>query len=154
MNDAAVRPTTQDIVVDEVFLHAPETIWKAITTSALIARWLMEPRGFAPIPGTRFTYQTKPAGAWDGTIHCEVLEVVPNARFVYAWQGGHASNHGYGAPLDTVVTFTLVPVPEGTHLTLVHSGFVTPTNDTAFEGMGNGWRKIVPTLGNYTGDTQ
>jgi len=40
-------------------------------------------------------------------IHCQVLEVVPNERFVYAWKGGHEGNVGYGAPLDTVVTFTL-----------------------------------------------
>ena len=39
--------------------------------------------------GKRFTYQTTPAGAWDGVIHCEVLEVKPNERLVYSWKGGH-----------------------------------------------------------------
>lgn len=153
MNDTtlqpALKPATQDIVVDEVFSHAPETLWKVLTTGELMARWLMEPRGFAPVPGTRFTYQTKAAGAWDGTIHCEVLEVVPHERFVYAWKGGHESNHGYGSPLDTVVTFTLTRVPEGTRLKLVHSGFVTPVNDTAYQNMSGGWRKVVPGLANY-----
>ena len=150
MNDTALKSTTQDIVVEEVFPQTPETLWKVLTTGTLMARWLMEPRGFAPLPGTRFTYQTKPAGAWDGTIHCEVLEAVPNERFVYAWKGGHESNQGYGSPLDTVVTFTLTRVPQGTRLTLVHSGFVTPLNDTAFQNMGDGWRKVVPNLRNFT----
>ncbi|MCW5648589.1 MAG: SRPBCC domain-containing protein [Ramlibacter sp.] len=150
MTPAALHPATQDIVVDEVLPHAPETIWKTLTTGALMARWLMEPHGFAPVPGTRFTYQTKAAGEWDGIIHCEVLEVVPNERFVYAWRGGHESNTGYGSPLDTVVTFTLTPVPEGTRLRLVHSGFITPTNDTAFQNMSNGWRKVVPNIGQFT----
>ena len=149
MNDAS-NAVTQDIVVDEVFPHAPETIWKTLTSGALMARWLMEPRGFAPVPGTRFTYQTNPAGAWDGTIHCEVLEVVPNERFVYAWKGGDAGNDGYGSPLDTIVTFTLAKVSEGTRLKLVHSGFVTPVNDVAFQNMSNGWRKVVPSLGHFT----
>ena len=40
MNDAALKGDTQDIVVDEVFPHAPETIWKALTTGELIARWI------------------------------------------------------------------------------------------------------------------
>ena len=151
MNDTALKSATQDIVVEEVFPQTPETLWKVLTTGTLMARWLMEPRGFAPLPGTRFTYQTKPAGAWDGTIHCEVLEVVPNERFVYAWKGGHDSNQGYGSPLDTVVTFTLTRVPQGTRLTLVHSGFVTPLNDNAFQNMGAGWRKVVPNLRNFTG---
>ena len=59
---ASLKSSTQDIVVDEVFPHAPETLWQTLTTGALMARWLMEPRGFAPVPGTHFTYQTKPAG--------------------------------------------------------------------------------------------
>ena len=62
MTDTASTSGTQDIVVDEVFPHAPETIWKTLTTGELMARWLMEPRGFAPVQGTRFTYQTKAAG--------------------------------------------------------------------------------------------
>ncbi|MGJ7506054.1 SRPBCC family protein [Variovorax sp. GT1P44] len=149
MNDSALKSATQDIVVDEVFPHAPEAIWKTLTSGALMARWLMEPRGFAPVKGTRFTYQTKPAGEWDGTIECEVLEVVPNERFVYAWKGGHEGNEGYGSPLDTVVTFTLTQVPEGTRLRLVHSGFLTPVNDTAFRNMSDGWRKVVPSLATF-----
>jgi uncharacterized protein YndB with AHSA1/START domain len=154
MTDAALRSATQDIVVEEVFPHSPETIWKTLTTGALIARWLMEPRGFAPVKGARFTYQTRPAGAWDGVIQCEVLEVVPNERFVYAWNSGDESNTGYGSRLSTVVAFTLIRVPEGTRLKLVHSGFVTPTNDAAFQTMSNGWRKIVPGLGSFANESQ
>ncbi|MET0542087.1 MAG: SRPBCC domain-containing protein [Variovorax sp.] len=150
MNGTTLKAATQDIVVDEVFPHAPETIWKTLTSGELMGRWLMEPRGFAPVPGTRFTYQTRPAGAWDGTIHCEVLEVVPDQRFVYAWRGGDERNAGYGSRLDTVVAFTLARVPEGTRLTLVHSGFVTPTNDTAFRNMSDGWRKVVPNIGTFS----
>src|SRR4051812_17363027 len=107
MNAAALKPDMQDIVIDEVFPHAPETIWKALTSGELIGRWLMVPTGFEPVEGKQFTYRTTPAGAWDGTIHCQVLEVKPNQRFVYAWKGGHEGNVGYGAPLETVVTWTL-----------------------------------------------
>ena len=147
MNDTALKSATQDIVVDEVFPHAPETIWKTLTTGKLIARWLMEPRGFAAVQGTRFTYQTKPAGAWDGTIHCQVLEVKPNERFAYAWKGGHEGNVGYGSRLDTVVTFILSKVESGTRLRLVHSGFVLPKNDAAFNKMSEGWKKVVQNIG-------
>ena len=146
MNDTSREAGTQDIVVDEVFPHAPETIWKALTTGALISRWMMAPTGFAPIEGKRFTFQTTPAGAWDGVIHCQVLEVIPNERLAYAWTGGHESNVGYGARLDTVVTFTLSRVAEGTRLRLVHSGFVLPKNETAFRNMSEGWKKVVRNL--------
>jgi uncharacterized protein YndB with AHSA1/START domain len=137
----------QDIIIDEVLPHAPEVIWKTLTSGALIGRWLMEPAGFEPVVGNRFTYQTRAAGGWDGTIHCEVLEVVPNERFAYAWKGGDAGNVGYGALLDTIVTFTLSKVPGGTRLRLVHSGFELPRNETAFTNMGSGWRSCVPKIG-------
>jgi uncharacterized protein YndB with AHSA1/START domain len=147
MNDAALQSDTHDIIVDEVFPHAPETIWKTLTTGELMARWMMEPTGFEPVEGKRFTFRTSPAGAWDGVIHCQVLEVLPNQRFAYAWKGGHEANAGYGSPLDTVVTWILSRVENGTRLRLVHSGFVRPKNDTAFKNMSEGWKKVVKNIG-------
>jgi uncharacterized protein YndB with AHSA1/START domain len=104
------------------------------------------------VKGNRFTYQTTSAGAWDGVIHCEVLDVIPNERFAYRWTGGHEGNAGYGSRLETVVTFTLSKASNGTRLRLVHAGFVLPKNETAFERMGEGWRKIVPKLGDIAGE--
>src|SRR5580704_5052129 len=68
MTQAAMKTATQDIVVEEVFPHAPETIWKTLTTGELIGRWLMEATGFEPVKGKHFTFETTPAGQWDGTI--------------------------------------------------------------------------------------
>jgi uncharacterized protein YndB with AHSA1/START domain len=152
MTDAAMILDTQDIVVEEVFPHAPETIWKTLTTGDLIGRWLMKPTGFEPVKGARFTFQTTPAGAWDGVIQCQVLEATPNERFAFAWKGGHEGNVGYGSRLDTVVTFTLSRVENGTRLRLVHSGFVLPNNETAFKNMGDGWKKVVPRIGAMAGE--
>jgi uncharacterized protein YndB with AHSA1/START domain len=144
MSDAAPTPDTQDIVVDQVFSHAPETIWKALTTSELMGRWIqMAPTGFEPVKGKQFTLQTTPAGAWDGVIHCQVLEVIPNELLAYAWKGGHESNVGYGSRLDTVVTFTLSRVAQGTRVRLVHAGFVLSKNEATFKNLSEGWKKVV-----------
>jgi len=147
MTDVELLPATQAIVVDEVFPHAPETLWRTLTSGALMARWMMAPAGFAPVEGTHFTFQTTPAGQWDGLIRCQVLEVVPNRRFAYSWKGGHDSNAGYGSHLDTIVTWLLEAVENGTRLRLVHSGFVMPANETAFRNMSEGWSKVMPRLG-------
>lgn len=144
-----VKNAPQSIVVEDIVPHAPETVWKALTTQDLLSRWLMPTDGFEAVVGKRFTYRTTAAGQWDGIIHCEVLEVVPNRLLVYAWTGGHPDNTGYGAPLDTVVTFSLEKVDGGTRVRLVHSGFVLPRNETAFTGMSQGWRKHVARLGDY-----
>jgi len=81
-----------------------------------------------------------------------VLEAIPNERLVYGWKGGHPENAGYGAPLDTVVTWSLTKVENGTHLRLVHSGFVTPRNDSAYKVMGEGWKKVVAKVGAISGE--
>jgi uncharacterized protein YndB with AHSA1/START domain len=134
-----------DIVVEDVFPHTREIIWRTLTTGALVGRWLrMTPSGFEPIVGNRFTYQTTPSGAWDGVIRCEVLEVRPLKRFVYSWRGGDQTNDGaYGSKLDTVVTLTLEETEGGTRLCVVHAGFVLPRNDVAYRGMGKGWVEVV-----------
>ncbi len=153
MNETELKSHTQQIVVDDVFPHAPETIWKTLTDGELMGRWLgMTPTGFEPVKGKRFTYQTTAAGAWDGVIQCEVLEVIPNQRLTYSWRGGHEGNTGYGSRLDTVVTFTLSKTENGTRLSLVHSGFVLPQNEIAFTNMGGGWKKVVPRIGAVAGE--
>ena len=63
MTDSTLQTRTQEIVVDEVFPHAPETIWATLVRPDLMARWLrMTPVGFEPVVGNRFTYQTSAAG--------------------------------------------------------------------------------------------
>ena len=142
MSDAATMTDTRDIVVDEVFPHAPDIIWKALTTAELIGRWFMAPTGFEPTKGKHFTYQTTPAGEWDGVIHCQVLEVTPHERLVFAWKGGHEGNAQYGSRLETIVTWTLARADGGTRLQLVHSGFRLPKNNVAFKRMSEGWPKV------------
>ncbi|MFT3924601.1 MAG: SRPBCC domain-containing protein [Myxococcales bacterium] len=153
MTEVARKPQTQEIVVDEVFPHAPEVLWKTLTNGELMGRWLMAPTGFAAVKGTHFIFQTTPGGSWDGVIHCQVLDVIPNERLVYAWRGGHEANTGYGAPLDTVVTWTLTQVQAGTRLKLVHAGFVIPRNEGALKIMGEGWKKVVAKLGTLAGES-
>jgi uncharacterized protein YndB with AHSA1/START domain len=148
MNDVATHPLTetQQIVVDEVFPHAVEVLWKTLTTAELMGQWLMKPTGFAPAKGNRFTFQTTPAGAWDGVIHCEVLEATPGERLVHTWVGGDESNTGYGSRLDTVVTWSLTKVDGGTRVRLAHAGF-TSKNDYAYRNMSEGWPKVVQKVG-------
>lgn len=156
MNNLAAKseqsPDTTSIVIDEVFPHKAEVLWRAITNGDLMGRWMMKPTGFEPVVGNRFTFQTTPAGKWDGFIRCEVLEVAPLERFAFAWRGGDEGNVGYGSKLDTIVTFTLRPVQTGTRLRMEHSGFVLPKNDTAYTNMGKGWIKCVETLGTVAGE--
>ena len=141
----ANRAATRDIVVEDLLPHPPEKVWKALTTAELIGRWLM-PNDFEPVVGRRFTFKTRPIGDWDGVVQCEVLEIVPHRRLAYSWKGGSDSNNSdsnYGSKLDSVVTWTLQPEGRGTRLRLVHTGFRSPQNDSAYDAMSPGWGRIM-----------
>jgi uncharacterized protein YndB with AHSA1/START domain len=152
MSDAAILTACREIIVDELIPHSAEVVWKTLTTPELMGRWLMTPTGFAPIKGARFTYQTTPAGPWDGVIHCEVQEVVPNERLVYSWHGGHEANTGYGSRLETVVSWTVTPAEGGVRVRLVHSGFRPAQNDVAYARMSEGWPKVLQSVGAIAGE--
>ena len=129
---------SHDIVVEELLPHSPTVVWTLLTTSDLIARWLM-PNDFEAVVGRRFSFRRAPMGAWNGVVDCEVLEVEPERRLVYSWKGG------FGTPreLDTVVTWTLTPIEAGTSLRMVHAGFRLPRNTVAHEAMSPGWGRVM-----------
>ena len=143
----AIAPTlsaTRAIVIEEVLPHAPDAVWRAITTPALIARWLMQ-NDFAPRVGHRFKFQARPMGDWTGVVDCEVLECDPPHRLVYSWVGGAEGNREAPA-LDSTLTLTLVPVADGTLLRLVHDGFRSPQNDAGYDAMREGWGRMAPRI--------
>jgi uncharacterized protein YndB with AHSA1/START domain len=146
MTDAGTTAKMEEIVIDDVFPHAPVTIWNALATGELIDRWLMPQQGFAASVGSRFFFQTPPSGDWDGRIQCEVLEAVPNERLVYSWKSGVQTAEGYVPRLDTIVTWTLTPLDSGTRLRLVHSGFVMPKNEAVYRNINAGWSGLIPKL--------
>ena len=89
----------RDITVEAVLPHAPEVIWKTLTTAELIGRWLM-PNDFEAVVGKKFNFKAKPMGDWDGVVSCEVLEIIENRRLVYSWKGGSSENAKYGSELE------------------------------------------------------
>ncbi len=131
---------SEEIVMEYAFPQSPAKVWRALTEPKLLAGWLMA-NDIAPVVGHRFNFRTQPMGDWNGFVHCEILEVVPERKLVYTWNGGSAKNDGYGHKLETTVTWTLEPQASGgTMLKLVHHGF--HADDFAYHAMGQGWKKM------------
>ena len=142
---------THAITVEKVLPYAADRIWRTLTTRELIGKWLM-PNDFAPQVGHTFTFRTRPMGDWDGVVDCEVLACEPPRLLRYSWKGGSDSNPAYGSRLDSVVTWTLTPVEGGTHLRMVHDGFVFPGNRFAFDAMSPGWGKVLDSIARATAE--
>lgn len=123
----------RNLTFDEIYPYPIERVWRALTDSEAMADWLME-NDFKPEIGHRFQFQTKPAPGFDGIVNCEVLELRPPSRLAFSWKGGG---------IDTVATFTLEPVPEGTHLRLEHTGFSGMKATLVSYILGGGWKRIL-----------
>lgn len=115
----------RDIALSFDLDAAPGMVWKALTTPALLARWL-GPNDIRAVPGARFTVQTRfgaaPATANDNhPVDCRVLEAEPERRLRLAWR-----ERGPAGVVDSVVTFAIEAAEGGgARLTLTHDGFVT-----------------------------
>jgi uncharacterized protein YndB with AHSA1/START domain len=123
----------RNLTFSEIYPHPIERVWRALTDSNAMADWLME-NDFKPEIGHRFQFHTKPAPGFDGIVNCEVLELHPPSRLAFSWKGGG---------IDTIATFTLKPVPEGTHLRLEHTGFSGMKATMVSYILGGGWKKIL-----------
>jgi uncharacterized protein YndB with AHSA1/START domain len=123
------------VVVERVFRHSVEKLWRALTESTLLAEWLLE-NDFEPVAGRKFQFRREPMPGWDGVIDCEVLVVEPLRRLSYSW-----GTLGVG----TVVLWTLTPAEGGTHVRMEHSGF-GPGREANYKGAKYGWQKFFGNL--------
>jgi uncharacterized protein YndB with AHSA1/START domain len=125
--------TDTAVVRDLTFPQPPEAVWLALTNSDALAQWLM-PNNMTPEVGQLFEFRGQAYGDWDGVIHCEVRECVPNERLVYTWAS---------LGVDTTVTFELIPDGTGTRVHFEQTGFTETRNK---QGAEYGWNAFFQKL--------
>jgi uncharacterized protein YndB with AHSA1/START domain len=131
--------TPSSLVVERVFPHPQEKLWRALTEGPLLAKWMMN-NDFQPVAGHKFQFRADPAPNWNGIVDCEVLTVDPPQRLSYNWGVGDPA---YG--LQWVVEWTLTPAEGGTHVRMQQSGF-RPDQQQAYHGANYGWQKFFGNL--------
>lgn len=141
MSDSA--ETTRTVVIERVFHHPPEKLWRALTESPLLAQWLLN-NDFEPVAGRKFQFRAEPVPNWNGVINCQVQIVEPLKRLSYSWGS---------MGLDSVVLWTLTPAEGGTHVRVEQSGFRLD-QEFAYKGATYGWQKFLGTLEQVLGGMQ
>ena len=126
---------TRSLVIERVFAHPQEKLWRALTESPLIAQWMMN-NDFEPVVGRKFQFRAEPMPNWNGIVDCEVIAVEPIQRLSYNLGVG-----GGESGLQWVVLFTLTPTEGGTHVRMEQSGF-GPDQHAAYQGANYGWQKF------------
>ena len=134
---------TRTVVIERVFAHPPEKLWRALTESPLIAQWLMK-NDFEPVVGRKFQFRADPVPNWNGVVDCEVLIVDPLKQLSYSWGS---------LGLGSVVLWTLTPAEGGTHVRMEQSGF-RPDQEMAYKGAKYGWQKFIGALERVVGGLQ
>ncbi|GAA0838024.1 SRPBCC domain-containing protein [Streptosporangium amethystogenes subsp. fukuiense] len=129
-----------------VLRHPIERVWAALTTAEGLSRWFGSVAEIDLRPGGRAFFR------WDDLDEESVATIVvvdPPHRFVFRWAIE-------GLPEDdaprTLVDLTLEPVPGGTRLRLVESGFAQAAADvahSAHKANSQGWDAELVDLETY-----
>jgi uncharacterized protein YndB with AHSA1/START domain len=124
---------------DVVLRHSVERVWAALTTAEGLSRWFGSAAELELRPGGRAFFR------WDELDEetvATVAVVEPPRRFAFWW----------GSTPRTLVEFSLEPVPDGTRLRVVESGFAQAAEEVAkaaYEANSHGWDAELLDLENY-----
>ena len=105
----------------EVFVEIaarPETVWRCVTESDLLSRWLSAKAAIEPRVGGAVTIDF----GRHGVITGEVEEFRERESLVFTWGAREGPHREVMPPGSTRVSISLFPLPRGTRVTLRHEG--------------------------------
>ena len=127
---------TRSLIVEREIAYPPEKLWRALTQPHLIEEWIGMKSDFKPQVDHSFRFSAD----WGG-VDCQVIEVEPHKTLAYKWDA-------FG--LESVVTWTLTPTSNGTHLRMEQAGF-RPDQEQAFQGAKASWPRFITTMEQVVG---
>ena len=117
--------TRTDRIEKKISLRAPQSrVWRALTDAREFGAWFQVELDGAFAPGARVRGKITTPGYQHLTLEISVERIDPERLFSYRWHP-YAVDPAvdYSSEPTTLVEFRLVPVGEGTLLSLVESGF-------------------------------
>jgi uncharacterized protein YndB with AHSA1/START domain len=113
--------TIQDNIEREMILKADiAVVWDAITHPEQLSKWFGDRADIPTLKeGEPITF------GWGDDLCKGVIQTIDEPTvFAFRWQSSRlGQSASYQSDYATLVTFTLTPVPTGTHLHLIETGF-------------------------------
>jgi uncharacterized protein YndB with AHSA1/START domain len=150
--------TTQPRQIDiSIIVKAdPDRVFAALTDAREIEKWFFPEAHTDPLPGGKYRFVWKSQDpASDHVREGEFVEVIPGKKVSYTWDARPKKllSDAAGTPLPTLVEFLLERVPEGTRVTLRHSGWgVGEEWEEMLRFHDDGWSFFVNNLRSTTGE--
>ena len=146
--------TSTDRIEKNIVLRAtPSRVWRALTDPKEFGAWFgVELKG-AFKPGARVRGQITHKGYEHVPLEITVEKMEPENLFSFRWHP-YAIDPGvdYSNEPTTLIEFKLEPVAEGTHLTVIESGFdriPLERRAKAFASNEGGWSKVIHLVEKY-----
>lgn len=128
-------------IIKEVVIKAPVArVWKALTDKDDMRMWYFNIAEFKTEVGFEFSFVSPDKEGRDCLHLCKITKVQPNTLLQYTWRYD-------GYPGNSLVTFELFEVPEGTRLKLTHEGIESFMGDIypnlAKNNFNEGWEQLI-----------
>jgi uncharacterized protein (TIGR02246 family) len=127
-----------------VIAAAQDRVWSALTNAAQISKWFDSSMqwDFEPVSGSNMTFR------YEGKVlgYGKVVTADPKTHFAFHWTPEP------GVPVESLVTFRLEPVGDGTRVTVSEEGFEALPDDLRqrrYEMNSNGWSITLRELDAY-----
>ncbi len=136
--------TNTDKIEKQITLRAPRTkVWRALTDASQFGTWFRVKLDQDFKLGQRVTGKITVPGFENIQFAIDIDTIDAEQRFAFRWHPYAIDpNVDYSKEPPTRVEFQLSEVADGTHLTVVESGFdklPASRRDEAFRMNGNGW---------------
>jgi uncharacterized protein YndB with AHSA1/START domain len=139
---------TMPRIVETIETNAPlPLVFRALTTPSELLRWWGDPEICSSV---EWEMEPKPGGSWrsrwkwsstggEFEIKGEIIEIESPRVLEYTWHDDR-----YRDLPQTIVRYELAGIPDGTRVTVTHTGF---TGDTAdFHDYSGGWGGVLAAL--------
>ncbi|MFV0417730.1 MAG: SRPBCC domain-containing protein [Dysgonomonas sp.] len=129
------------IITENIYPVSISKVWRAITDREQMKEWYFTIDDFLLREGTEFNFSVSDG---DNIYHhrCIIKEIILEKRFSHTW------THPSQSKGESIVTWELEPVDDGTKVTLTHCGvesFADAGTNFAYENYRAGWEDILET---------